>query len=50
MRRLKGVLVRLYKGCFRKGVFPNRWKKGVIRTLLKGEDKDPGSVKSYRSI
>lgn len=25
---LKGALVRLYKDCFRKGVFPNSWKKG----------------------
>lgn len=47
---IKGVLVRLYRGCFRKGVFPNTWKRDVIRTLLKGNDKDPGSVKSFRPI
>lgn len=31
-------------------VFQVGGKKGVIRTLLKREDNDPGSVKSYRPV
>lgn len=44
------VLTRLFQGCFDQGVFPNRWKFGRIKALLKGEDKDKREAKSYRPI
>lgn len=40
----------IFNGCLRLGVFPERWKQGVVRALLKGRDKDPRFIKSYRPI
>lgn len=46
-----GILVTdIFNGCLKHGVFPERWKQGVVRVLLKGQDKDPQLVKSYRPI
>lgn len=47
---LKEKLTKLYNGCLKWGLFPNSWMRGVIRALLKGEDKDRGLAKSYRPI
>jgi hypothetical protein len=47
---LKGVLTRIFNGCLRFQVFPNCWKRGDIRALLKGEGKNPGLGRSYRPI
>lgn len=44
------VLTKLYNGCKKLGYFPKAWKIGVIRVLLKADDKDPSDVKSYRPI
>ncbi|KAG8226164.1 hypothetical protein J437_LFUL007401 [Ladona fulva] len=33
-----------------KGLFPNTWKRGIIKALLKSEEKDEIDAKSYRSI
>lgn len=44
------LLVTLYNGCRHLGHFPDDWKTGAIRVLLKAEDKDPTDPKSYRPI
>lgn len=44
------AMTTLFNGCRRLGYFPKSWKVGVIRILLKSEDKDPAEVKSYRPI
>jgi len=43
-------IVRMYNGCLQWGVFPTTWKRGSLRVLLKGEDKDEKDRKSYRPI
>lgn len=40
----------LLNKCLASGVFPDRWKQGVIRVLLKAEDKDKTKPGSYRPI
>lgn len=40
----------LMNNCLRQGCFPQDWKRGVIRVLLKGEGKDKTDPKSYRPI
>lgn len=40
----------LYNACLRLGVFPDEWKGGIVRTLIKGNDKDLTATKSYRPI
>ena len=50
MPQLGGELVRLFNGCLRFGIFPEPWKEGSIRVLLKGEDKNQEEVRSYRPI
>ena len=44
------VLAELFNGCLNHGVFPDIWKLGDIRTLLKSAEKDPKEVSSYRPI
>lgn len=44
------VLVELYNGCLRFGVFPKIWKTGIIRVLLKSPSKDPMEIRSYRPV
>lgn len=44
------LLVQLYNGCLQYGVFPKIWKLGIIRVLLKSQDKDPTKVRSYRPV
>lgn len=48
--RIKGVLLSLYNKMLREGVFPDVWKKGIVKVFLKSEDKDPSKVKSYRPV
>lgn len=40
----------ILNNCLSLGMFPKRWKQSVVRVLLKGRNKDPKSVKSYRPI
>ena len=47
---LTPVLTRLYNGCREYGVFPETWKGGIIRVILKNVQKDPTQTKSYRPI
>ena len=44
------VTTELFNGCLVHGVFPDVWKLGDIRTLLKSAEKDPKEVTSYRPI
>ncbi|KAL7294950.1 hypothetical protein TKK_0011661 [Trichogramma kaykai] len=44
------LLTKLYNACLTLGVFPACWKQGYVRILLKGKDKDPTKIKSYRPI
>ena len=44
------VTTELFNGCLTHGVFPDIWKLGDIRTLLKSAEKDPKEVSSYRPI
>lgn len=47
---IRGPLLKVLNGCLKFHVFPNRWKGGEIRALLKGEDKNPSLGRSYRPI
>lgn len=47
---LSRVLTDTYSACLRSGYFPDAWKTGVVRALLKGGDRDPTDPKSYRPI
>jgi len=49
-RLIPGQIVRMFNGCLQWGVFPSVWKRGSLRVLLKGEDKDEKDPKSYRPI
>jgi len=49
-RLILGQLVRMFNGCLQWGVFPSVCKRGSLRVLLKGEDKDERDPKSYRPI
>lgn len=40
------ILNRMFKG----GIFPDIWKVGSVKVFLKGVDKDPAEVKSYRPV
>ena len=44
------VLTRLYNGCLKFGVFPEKWKRGMLITILKDPSKAEDEVKSYRPI
>lgn len=44
------LLMDLYNGCARFGVFPKIWKTGIVRVLLKSPTKDPTQVRSYRPV
>ncbi|CAB0033456.1 unnamed protein product [Trichogramma brassicae] len=44
------ALTKLLNGCLRTSHFPKCWKTGSIRILLKGVEKDPANIKSYRPI
>lgn len=48
--RLRAHIVRLYNSCLDRSVFPRSWKHGLIRALIKSEDKDPTQPKSYRPV
>ena len=43
-------IVKLINGCLQHGVFPEVWKEGSLRLLIKGDDKDETDPKSYRPI
>lgn len=44
------LVLSIFNACLEQGVFPERWKYGVVRVLLKGQDRDPADVKSYRPV
>lgn len=48
--KLQFEITRLMNCCLSKGTFPKTWKKGIIRVLLKGQDKNRTNPKSYRPI
>lgn len=43
-------LLNLMNGCLTWGVFPRRWKVGILITIPKGPGRDRSSPKSYRPI
>ena len=43
-------IVRLLNGCLKYGTFPEVWKEGSLRLVIKGIDKDEMDPKSYRPI
>ncbi|CAB0043779.1 unnamed protein product [Trichogramma brassicae] len=43
-------LLELFNACRQAGYFPLAWKNAILRILLKGQDKDVTSPKSYRPI
>lgn len=47
---LGAEIVSLFNACLDWGVFPQKWKHGSIRALIKGPGKDEAAVKSYRPI
>jgi len=49
-RVIPNQIVKIYNGCLQWGVFPSVWKRGSLRVLLKGGDKDEKDPKSYRPI
>lgn len=40
----------LFNECWKFGIFPNEWKKSLVVTLLKADDKDKSDPSSYRPI
>lgn len=40
----------VFNACLREGVFPSIWKKGIVKFLLKGIDKERSNPRSYRPI
>ena len=47
--KAQGMLLDLYRKCWRGAGIPTAWRKACIKTLLK-EDKDPKDPTSYRPI
>jgi hypothetical protein len=47
---LSDEYLRVFNRCLEQGVFPKAFKHAEIRPLLKGPEKDPTRVKSYRPI
>lgn len=47
---MKGQMARLMVMIWEEGVFPKLWKKGIIKLIMKGEDKPEGEIKSYRPV
>ena len=43
------VLTKQYNGCLN-FVFPKKWKRGILITVLKNPSKKEDEVKSYRSV
>jgi hypothetical protein len=43
-------IVHVYNSCLRISDFPQCWKKGVLKVLLKDPSGDPTDVKNYRPI
>ncbi|KAG8239029.1 hypothetical protein J437_LFUL018666 [Ladona fulva] len=50
LEHFKEPIVRMYNRCFKKEIFPEQWKIGVVKVILKNADKDPSKIKSYRPI
>lgn len=48
--KIQDKLLQLMNRCLSQGKFPEIWKNGVIRVLLKGKNKDRSNPKSYRPI
>lgn len=44
------VFIDLYNGCWKFKVFPDEWKKALVVTLMKSEDKEKSDPSSYRPI
>lgn len=47
---MKDKFMDTYNTCLNTGVFPEIWKKGVVRLLLKSKEKNPSDPGSYRPI
>lgn len=45
-----GILTELVNACLDLGYFPSQWKVGLLRHIIKGFDRDPALVKSYRPL
>lgn len=44
------VLFLLFNICFKKGIIPELWKKGIINPICKSSTKDPRDPTGYRGI
>lgn len=44
------ILIELFNSCWKYKIFPNEWKRALVVTLLKSEDKDASVPSSYRPI
>lgn len=49
-QRARSIVTNVMNSCLKHGKFPKTWKRGTIRVLLKGQDKDKTDPKSYRPI
>lgn len=47
---IKEVFLRILNEVWRSGYFPEVWKDGEVKIFLKGPEKPPDEVKSYRPI
>ena len=47
---IPNILLKLFNGCLELGVFPEVWKIGLLKLLIKGDDKDETDPRSYRPI
>lgn len=54
LKKAKGVMcndwLNLMNSCLRTKYFPRSWKKGILKAILKANDKDPKDVKSRRPL
>jgi len=46
----KEVIPIVFNNCVRESIFPEAWKQGKLRPILKDIQKDPVSLGSYRPI
>ncbi|KAG8226159.1 hypothetical protein J437_LFUL007396 [Ladona fulva] len=47
---IKNRLCNMFREIYVSNKFPEKWKTGIVKILVKSKDKDPTKIKSYRPI
>ncbi|KAI5740353.1 hypothetical protein M8J76_002984 [Diaphorina citri] len=50
MDQVAGILSELTNSCLEAGYFPSDWKVGLLKHIIKGPERDPAQIKSYRPL